>query len=77
MAKFSADLTKGPTLDTSNPKRSLKDSLGWVVGAGFLFFLVTVAGTYVAPLFGRLTSSLTGGRVNTGGSGGITIDGDF
>lgn len=67
MAKFKAraDLTKGPTFDPTDPSGTVMNGAKYAIGVGFMAFLLGIGFSVVAPLFGRLTSMVTGGRVSS------------
>lgn len=64
MVQAKADLTESPTIDTNNPAQSLKDSVSWVAGAGFLVFLFSLATGVVTPALENVFSSVTGVNTN-------------
>lgn len=72
MVKATGSLTQGPTLDTSDPKGTLKDAFSYVIGVGFMIVLLAVGSNVAAPLFGSILSAV---GIDTGdANGGVTME---
>lgn len=70
---------KNPVNDSgfsvTNPREALGDLIGYTLFATAVLFALGLARNQVLPMFNGLVSGVTGGRVNSGGSGSSAWEG--
>lgn len=74
MAKFNADLTNPPGIDSNKPVDTGKDWFGYVLISGLAFVALGVASNVVAPAVGNLLSMA---GLSSGEETGVTISGEL